>query len=234
MAQQLIFDLPVRPAMGRDSFFVTESNAAALAQVEAWAEWPFGKLVLVGAEGVGKTHLVHVWAAMTSARIISAQDISVEDIASAAQATAVAVEGADLVAGDAMAETRLFHLHNALVQRGLPMLLTARTPPAQWGLKLPDLDSRMRQATLARIEAPDDALLSALLVKLSHDRGLKLTPAILNHVLLRIERSAAAVHAFVTQLDARVLAEKRAPRLADAKACLAEIGTPVSPSGHNP
>jgi hypothetical protein len=29
----------------------------------------------------------------------------------------------------------------------------------------------MRQAELARIEAPDDALLSALMVKLAHDRG---------------------------------------------------------------
>jgi hypothetical protein len=29
----------------------------------------------------------------------------------------------------------------------------------------------MRQAALARIEAPDDALLSALLLKLAHDRG---------------------------------------------------------------
>jgi chromosomal replication initiation ATPase DnaA len=33
-----------------------------------------------------------------------------------------------------------------------------RAPPARWGLTLPDLDSRMRQAALARIDAPDDAL----------------------------------------------------------------------------
>jgi chromosomal replication initiation ATPase DnaA len=47
------------------------------------------------------------------------------------------------------------------------VLFTARAAPSRWGLELPDLDSRMRQATLARIEAPDDALLSALLLKLS-------------------------------------------------------------------
>jgi hypothetical protein len=63
MAEQLVFDLPVRPAMGRDDFFVTGSNAAALAQVDGWRDWPFGKLVLVGPEGAGKTHLAHVWAA---------------------------------------------------------------------------------------------------------------------------------------------------------------------------
>jgi hypothetical protein len=37
MAEQLVFDLPVRPAMGRDDFFVTGSNAGALAQVDAGA-----------------------------------------------------------------------------------------------------------------------------------------------------------------------------------------------------
>jgi hypothetical protein len=68
MAEQLVFDLPVRPAMGRDDFFVTGSNAAALAQVDGWRDWPFGKLVLVGPEGAGKTHLAHVWAAGSGAR----------------------------------------------------------------------------------------------------------------------------------------------------------------------
>jgi hypothetical protein len=101
------------------------------------------------------------------------------------------------------------------------------------GPSLPDLDSRMRQAALARIEAPDDALLSALLLKLAHDRGLKLTPAILAHVLPRIERSAAAVRASSTG-STRGLADKRAPRLADAKAALAEGTAPVSPSRHDP
>jgi hypothetical protein len=48
MAEQLVFDLPVRPAMGRDDFFVSGSNAGALAQVDGWRDWPFGKLVLVG------------------------------------------------------------------------------------------------------------------------------------------------------------------------------------------
>ena len=120
-----------------------------------------------------------------------------------------------------------------LPPRGAPLLLTGRRPPARWGLGLPDLDSRMRQAELARIDAPDDRLLSALLLKLSHDRGLRLTPAILSHVLPRIERSAAALHGFVGRLDARALAVKRPPRLSDAKAALAEDMAPVSPSRHN-
>jgi len=43
MAQQLVFDLPVRPAMGRGDFFVSASNEVALARVDAWPEWSFGR-----------------------------------------------------------------------------------------------------------------------------------------------------------------------------------------------
>jgi chromosomal replication initiation ATPase DnaA len=121
--------------MGRDDFFVTGSNAAALAMVEGWRDWPFGKLVLVGPEGAGKTHLAHVWAAQSGARVIVAEELSEADVAQARGA--MAVEDVDRIAGDLAAETCLFHLHNALAQLGAPMLLTARRPPAQWGLGCP-------------------------------------------------------------------------------------------------
>jgi hypothetical protein len=101
---------------------------AALAQVDAWRNWPFGKLVLVGPEGVGKTHLAHVWAAQSGARIITARDVTEADVLGTD--AALAVEDADRVAGDRAAETRLFHLHNALAQRGAAVLFTARAAVA--------------------------------------------------------------------------------------------------------
>ena len=36
MAQQLGLDLPSRPALGRDDFFVAPSNAIAVAMIEGW------------------------------------------------------------------------------------------------------------------------------------------------------------------------------------------------------
>ncbi|MGL6209616.1 MAG: chromosomal replication initiator DnaA, partial [Paracoccaceae bacterium] len=62
MSGQLTFDLGAAPRLRREDFFVSASNAGALAAVEAWAEWPEGKLVLVGPEGSGKSHLALVWA----------------------------------------------------------------------------------------------------------------------------------------------------------------------------
>lgn len=228
MPEQLVFDLPVRPAMGRGDFFVSDANAGAVVQVEAWRDWPHGKLVLEGPVGSGKTHLCHVWAALTGGEIVSAQHLEENDLDRLATAPAIAVEGVDQIVGGA-AEATLFHLHNASVARGAPLLLTARGAPGDWGLSLPDLESRMQQAGLARLGPPDDALLMAVLMKLAHDRALRISPRMLSHVVDRIERSFAALHVFVERLDTRALTARRPPTLSDAKAILAEMAGDVAP-----
>ena len=78
MAQQLGLNLPVRTALERDDFVIAPSNAVALAMIDA--PWPQGKLVLSGPEGAGKTHLAHVWAEDTGARIVAAEDLCEPDL----------------------------------------------------------------------------------------------------------------------------------------------------------
>ncbi|MBE0552217.1 MAG: chromosomal replication initiator DnaA, partial [Rhodobacteraceae bacterium] len=84
-----------------------------------------------------------------------------------------------------------------------------RTPPRDWGLRLPDLLSRMQAAGLARLDEPDDALLSAVLVKLFADRQIAVPVALIGWLVSRMERSIAAARDLVAQLDARALAEGR-------------------------
>lgn len=220
MTRQLVMDLPHRPAMGREDFFVSAGNAAAVAAIEGWRDWPHGKLVLAGPEGSGKTHLVHVWAGMAGAEIMRAAALK-DRVEALSGAQAVAVEDIHEIAGRAEAEEALFHLHNALAARAAPLLLTARGVPARLGIALPDLASRLAQAGVARLDAPDDALLSAVMMKIAHDRKLPVTPAILTYALPRIERSFAAAARFVAELDAAALSEKRPPTREIAKQVLA-------------
>ncbi len=205
MARQLSFELPVRQALGREDFFVSPANAAAVGLVEAWPEWPSNKLLLTGAQGSGKTHLAHVWVALSGAAILKASDLNTSDIPALARHPVV-VENADRITGDAQAEEALFHLHNLVLAEGHSMLLTARTPPKRWGLTLPDLASRMQGTTQADLEAPDDALLSALLMKLMADRQLLPAANLIPYLVRRIDRSFAAAQTIVAQLDAEALA----------------------------
>ena len=205
MIRQLAFDLPSTAAMTRADFFVSPSNAVALQVVEGWQSWPGRKLLLIGPEGSGKTHLARVWAGLADAVILDARTLAEVDLAPLA-GTPVAVEDADHV--PPAAEAALFHLHN-IVTPGGALLLTAKAPPRDWGLALPDLISRMQAAPLARLEAPDDALLSAVLVKLFADRQVAVPPNLIPYLISRMPRSVGAARTLVTALDARSLAGAR-------------------------
>ena len=206
MGEQLTFDLPVRPALGREDFFVSPANALAVTTLDQPELWPNGKLLLIGPEGAGKTHLAMVFAARTGAQVIGAGNLAAADLPEAA---ALVIENADTVAGDTAAETALFHLHNHMTGRGGLLLLTAARAPRDWGLTLPDLQSRMEATATATLLPPDDALLGAVLVKLFADRQLQVAPGFIRWLVRRIDRSFATARAVVAALDAEALATKR-------------------------
>lgn len=208
MTTQLGLDLPGRTAMGRDAFFVAPSNALALAMIDGWQDWSGGKLLLTGPAGSGKTHLAHVWADMAGAQIVQAADVTDDMVPDLARGP-VAVEDVPAIAGNATAQTALFHLHNMTLAEGHRLLLTGTGPVAGWGLSLPDLESRLRGTTAVALEAPDDALLSALLVKLLADRQLTPKPDLVPYLLTHMNRSFADAIAVIERLDAASLALKR-------------------------
>jgi chromosomal replication initiation ATPase DnaA len=206
VSRQLAFDLPSADAMTREHFFVAPSNTLALQSVEAWATWPDRKLMLIGPEGAGKTHLAHIWAALADAVILPVETLVETDIASLT-GRAVVVEDADRIDGP-MAEAQLFHLHNLATTTGA-LFLTARTPPRDWSLTLADLKSRMQATPIAQLEGPDDALLSAVLVKLFADRQVAVPANLIPYMVSRMPRSIGAARALVAALDARALAAGR-------------------------
>lgn len=202
--EQLLLDLPVRASLARGDFFVSEANALALAQVDRPDTWPDHRLILVGPKGAGKTHLAHVWAEAQGADILSNVP---QDALSAVDAPALVLEDAD---SGPRAEEALFHLLNAARASRTPLLMTARTAPRDWSLALPDLRSRIEATSTATIDPPDDALLSALLVKLFADRQLTVDPRVIAYAVARIERSFAAALDLVARVDRVSLAQKRA------------------------
>ncbi len=205
MERQLAFDLSLREAQGREDFFVAPSNALALAALDAPGNWPQGKLVLIGPEGAGKSHLAQIWADAHGARIVSAAALNEGLAPQLTTARAVVIEDADRIGGQPQAEAALFHLHNLLAADAGFLLVTARTPPRDWQLGLPDLASRMQASATARLEPPDDALLAAVLVKLFADRQISVAPALIPWLVTRIDRSFATARRVVAALDARAL-----------------------------
>lgn len=210
MPQQLTFDLPGRVALGREDFFVSSTNQIAVAAIDGWHDWPGGKMLLIGPAGSGKSHLAHVWAADAGARVVKATELETHDIAQIVDGNPhIALEDIHLIAQDAGAQDAAFHLHNLLLAEGGRLLLTSAHAPAASPMSLPDLQSRIAGTNSAQLAPPDDALLSAVMVKLFADRQVDVPLNVITYLAPRIERSIAGAAEAVRALDRLALAENR-------------------------
>ena len=123
-------------------------------------------------------------------------------------------------------EAALFHLLNLSRERGAFVLLTGSTPVEGWGIRTPDLLSRLRLAPGMSLDPPDDALLKAVLVKLFVDRQLVVDTSVVEFLTLRIERSLAKAAETVVALDREGLSRGRRLTRAMAAEILGRLPEP--------
>jgi chromosomal replication initiation ATPase DnaA len=208
LSRQLTLELAGEPAFGAEDFLVSRSNERAYAMVELWPSWPDPALLILGQRGAGKSHLGAIWAERTGAAVVAAASLADQDVASIARGPLL-VEDMDTVAADRQdGEAALFHLLNLMRELRVALVMTAVTPPDSWGLRTPDLLSRLRLAPFVEIGMPDDALMRAVLVKLLTDRQLVIDTSVVEYAALRLDRSLGAARAFVNALDQEALARK--------------------------
>ena len=203
---QLPLALSHPPEYGRESFLAGPSNAAALALIERWPDWASPIAVLTGPPGSGKTHLAHIWAERAGARLVPADAIGPDEAPPLPPGGAFVVED---IAMDAVPERALFHFINSSKEHGASLLITSRSPVADWRIGLPDLASRLRMAVPLTLAEPDDELLRKVLVKLFADRQLIVDKPVIDYLLLRMERSLGTARALVEALDREALAAAR-------------------------
>jgi|SRR6266540_3773178 len=204
--RQLAFALDHAESFAREDFLSGPPNAAALALIDSWPDWPARAVLLVGPEGSGKSHLAAIWAGAAGARFLSGRALAEADPSAALATGALVLE--DLAEG-AFDERALFHLINLAREEEAYLLITAASPPAGWAVAIRDLGSRLKALPVVTLAPPDDALLRAVLVKLFADRQLEVDEQLVGYVATHIERSFAAARAVVGELDAEAMRRKR-------------------------
>jgi chromosomal replication initiation ATPase DnaA len=200
--RQLAFALQHAESFKREDFLEGPANAAGLALVDSWPDWPNRIMLLVGPEGSGKSHLAAIWAEQAGARLTSAHALTAAAVPGALATGALVVE--DLKSPD-VDERALFHLLNLAREEDAFVLITARTQPSAFQIELRDLRSRLRAIPMVSLLSPDDHLFRALIVKFCADRQLAVDEAVVSYLTTRIERSYAAVRQAVELLDAEAL-----------------------------
>ena len=233
-ARQFALPFPQHHHYAPADFLPGACNAAALAWLENPSAWPAQRLLVHGPDGAGKTHLLHVFAARHHAALLPA--LAVRRLEPPPEAAALAIDDADSVADP----RALLHLLNQTAERGMPVLLAARLPPAVWAIQLPDLASRLRAITTVALHVPEDDLLRPLLARLLADRQLRVPEKLQDWLLARLPRTGGALREAAARLDRLSLAEGRhvsramAARVAEDLGEAPEDGQEKSPEDEPP
>lgn len=178
---------PLHLSGGPELSFATlvegESNRAALSCIKAFPDWPAPVLLLLGPEGAGKTHIGEAARQRFGIAFI--------DIA------------------ESVDETELFGaINSALAGESVGLILASREAPGVWGVEMPDLNSRLGNVPVFRLEEPGDDILAPVVSQLFLDRGRMVSADTVEYILSRCSRSVAELERLVESLEAEAQSER--------------------------
>lgn len=218
-SNQIPLSFDVSPSKGRDDLISSGSVEAAVSVLDLWPNWPSHIVILAGPTGAGKSHIAHVWGEKANAQDIDFS-ATTDEIVTISKQSPILLEDIDR---QDMDETKFFHLLNAVKEAQSSILITSRSWPSSWSIKLPDLASRIKSATVVEIGEPDEMLLTQVIFKLFADRQIEIDEKIVNYLVLRMERSLAVAQNIVERMDHLALSKKVPISRAIASDVLAEL-----------
>ncbi|MGB5852023.1 MAG: DnaA/Hda family protein, partial [Rhodanobacter sp.] len=121
----------------------------------------------------------------------------------------LALDDLGVIAGNREAEHALFDLYNRARTEGHALLFAADATPAQLGVELPDLRSRLGACTQFALKSLDDDERRAVLKAQASARGIQLDDSVLDWLFARYARDLGALLDLLGKLDAASLAAQR-------------------------
>jgi DnaA family protein len=212
---QLPLSVQLPDAPGFDSYFAGPNGdtVAALGQLAEGAAQ--ASILLHGAAGSGKTHLLQAVArAATRARRRTAY-LPLRSLAPAAlqgfeTMDVLSLDDIDAVLQDRSWSLVLLRLIDAVHARGGRCVLSALAPPEGLPLApLPDLRTRLAACAVFGLKPLTDRDLGGLLQLRAHQRGLELPPESAELLLSRLRRDVPSLIAALDWLDRASLSAGR-------------------------
>lgn len=206
------------PAHQRFEAFEVGDNGVAVDLLRrAASESTQVSLYLSGPSGSGRTHLLIATCSAAHAAGRSAQYLPLATLRANVDAAIrafggsalLAIDDVDAIAGDGPAEHALFDLYNRCRAEGASLLFTAKAPPAQVGLALPDLVSRLGACTQVVLKPLAELRRRGLVRARAAARGIELDEPVLDWLFAREKRDLGSLLGVLDRVDAASLAAQR-------------------------
>lgn len=197
--------------------FVSGENEVTVHSLRQCAEGKDEPLLYLWGD-TGKTHLLQAVChqAASSGRTISyiplqqKDNLSVDVLMGLESMQLVCIDNLDAIAGDDFWELAMFSLFNRLRDSGTHLVITAKAQPANIGMQLPDLVSRLGWGLVYQLQSlTDENKLRALQLR-AKTRGFELPDETGKYLMRRFPRDMHALFELLDRLDqASMIAQRR-------------------------
>jgi DnaA family protein len=209
--EQFVLDL-ARPEPPSFDNFVAGANGEPIAAVRALctSALPENGILLWGARGAGKSHLLRAAAALAAAVRPVIDCATPRDAPSMANVPPMALVVIDaLDSAGPVEQGRLFTLLNGLPASGGQWIAAAASPPASLALR-DDLRTRVALGLVFEVVPLADADKAVALAAYARDRGFRLSDDVIAYLLAHGRRDMPTLVATLAALDRHSLATQRA------------------------
>ena len=213
---QIPLRIRLRDSSVFSSYLAARNKPAVDALVALALNVPPTCVWLHGPHGSGKTHLLQACCVQWSERGESTAYVPLRELGGDAEALTgygdlalVALDDAELIAGNDAAERALFRVHQALEERGGHLVVAGASPPAALEFKLRDLASRLNGGLVLTLHALDENEQLQALQRRAQLRGFELPEDTVHYLQRRMPRDMASLCAFLDQLDEASLIAQR-------------------------
>jgi DnaA family protein len=208
--EQLVFELAA-PEPPRLANFLPGRNAELVDLLPRFVEGSTAEtgLLIWGAAGAGKTHLLHAAVTLAQERGLAVRMVSQPDALGDDPLPAGGILVLDRVdEADPEAAGRIFTVFNALKEHGGRLLAAARTPLARLPLR-EDLRTRLGWGLVYELLPLADEDKSAALHAYARQRGFALAEDVIDYLLRHGRRDMPSLVSTLAALDRVSLATKR-------------------------
>jgi len=209
--EQLVLDI-VRPEPPRFANFLPGRNAELIAALTRFVGTPGDEtgMLLWGAPGVGKTHLLQ--AAVAQGRGTGREAWYFSHPATIGEPGTMSVGGVIAIdridVADEPTSARIFTLFNAVREAHGSLLAASRTPLAALSIR-EDLRTRLGWGLVYEVVALSDEDKPEALAAYARERGFGLSPETIDYLLRHARRDMASLVGMLAALDRYSLSAKR-------------------------